>query len=650
MDLAELRELIRQGKGQTFDWYPRDVSAPALATSLVAMANAAGGTVLIGLTSRAGRPQGLSDVEATIDTALAAALSTDPPLIIPFPRVSEMDGRDIVIVTVPPGLPHVYSLEGKYLRREGAENRTLSTRALRRLMMARGELSWEAQTPAGATSDDLDWDACAEYAERLETQSAISPEEILERRGCVVGQGEEAVPTYAGLLLFGRDPQRWARGSGIDIARFSGREMSDAFVRQSISGTLPQQLRQAEAFLMDNMRMVVRLGTGMMREEQPQFPLEAAREALVNSVAHRDYSITGDQIRVFMFADRLEVTSPGHLPGPVTVDNIMDERFSRNEVIVQVLADMGFIERLGYGIDRMMRLMQEQQLPPPRFEETGGGFRVTLLAGDESLPRAEVAPTIEQYAELELNPRQEKSLAYLLAHRRITNRDYQMLCPEVHPILRRCDVIWWIWFDRTFCSRSATSARRITSSKTQNRLHMSEGTARSNRLRRNDGSLSAIGRAKKLLDGPSIEAPLGLYFDGASAISNAWCSDRAWITSNPSGNSSAPWRILRGTTQRRKPNLAASLNRLGSCPTARNSPDSPTSPTKTRSAATGLSRTLLAMATATAKSDAGSSIRSPPITLANTSWSPKRIPARLLNTATNNNSRLKSTPLAVRRG
>jgi ATP-dependent DNA helicase RecG len=441
VDLAELRELIRQGKGQRFDWCPRDVSASALATSLVAMANGAGGTVLIGLTPRAGRPQGLSDVKATIDAALTAALSADPPLIIPFPRVSEMDGRDIVIVTVPPGLPHVYSLKGKYLERDGAENRTLSTRALRRLMMARGELSWEAQTPPGATSDDLDWEACAAYAESLEAQSAIAHEEILERRGCVVGRGEEAVPTYAGLLLFGRDPQRWTRGAEIDIARFSGREMSDAFVRQSISGTLPQQLRQAEAFLIDNMRMVVRLGAGMTREEQPQFPLEAAREALVNAVAHRDYSITGDQIRVLMFADRLEVTSPGHLPGPVTVDNIADERFSRNEVIVQVLADIGFIERLGYGIDRMIRLMQEQQLPPPRFEETGGGFRVTLQAGDEAVPSPEAAPTIEQYAELELNPRQEKSLAYLLTHRRITNRDYQQLCPEVHSETLRRDLV-----------------------------------------------------------------------------------------------------------------------------------------------------------------------------------------------------------------
>lgn len=87
MDLKELRELIRQGKGQTFDWHPREVSVAALATSLAALANSAGGTVLIGLTPRVGRPQGLHDPEAVIDKALAAAMDTNPPLIIPLPDI-----------------------------------------------------------------------------------------------------------------------------------------------------------------------------------------------------------------------------------------------------------------------------------------------------------------------------------------------------------------------------------------------------------------------------------------------------------------------------------------------------------------------------------------------------------------------------------
>jgi ATP-dependent DNA helicase RecG len=440
MDIPTLRKLIRTGKNQTLDWHPRDVSAPTLAASLIALANSAGGTVLIGLTLRIGRPQGLQDPDAAVDVALKAALSANPPLIIPLPCVMELDGRALVAVTVPPGLPHVYNLNGEYLIRDGADNRPLSPRVLRRLMMARGELSWEAQTPDGATLDELDWEAVASYADKLEMLSDVPPETVLLQRGCLVTQKEDVVPTYAGLLLFGRDPQRWVRGAEIEMARFGGREMGDAFIRQTISGTLPHQLGQAEAFLVDNMRSVVRIGPSLTRDERPQFPLEAAREALVNAVAHRDYGISGDQIRVFVFADRLEVTSPGRLPGPVTVANIADERFSRNEVIVQVLADMGFIERLGYGIDRMIRLMREHDLAPPRFEEKAGGFRVTLLGADDPTTAAASVPDLEQFAHLELNPRQEKCLVLLLAHRRITNRDYQSLCPEVHPETLRRDL------------------------------------------------------------------------------------------------------------------------------------------------------------------------------------------------------------------
>ena len=440
METAELRELIRQGKGQTFNWHPRDVSVSTLATSLIALANSAGGTVLLGLTPRFGRPQGLSDPEAVIDLALAAALSANPPLIIPMPHVTKLDGRALVLINVPPGLPHVYSLDGRYLSREGDQNNPLSLRALRRLMMARGELRWEAQTPDGATRDDLDWDAVAVYMDQLGIMSDASAEKLLFQRGCLVGEANDAVPTFAGLLLFGRDPGRWVRGAEIDMARFSGVEMSDTFARQTTTGTLSHQLRQAEAFLVDNMRTVVRMGTELTREERPQFPLESAREALVNAVAHRDYAITGDQVRVLLFADRLEVNSPGHLPGPVTVDNIVDERFSRNEVIVQVLADMGFIERLGYGIDRMIRLMEENRLPPPEFEEKAGGFRVTLRAGDESAPMVGAVADLEQFAQLELNQRQGKAIEFLLAHRRITNRDYQTLCPEVHSETLRRDL------------------------------------------------------------------------------------------------------------------------------------------------------------------------------------------------------------------
>ena len=237
-------------------------------------------------------------------------------------------------------------------------------------------------------------------------------------------------PTNAGILLFGIQPERFVKSSEVIVARYPGREMSDAFVREDIRGTLPDQIRRAEAFLVSNMKRGVRL-VSLEREEQVEYPTKAVREAIVNAVAHRDYSIRGDEIRIFMFSDRIEFYSPGRLQGHVTVNNIVEERFSRNEVIVQVLADMGFIEHLGYGIDRMIKLMRDYGLPAPRFQETAGGFRVTLYGHGEGLVSEEEEIDLSRWSHLDLNERQEKALAYLLEKERITNREYQELCPDV---------------------------------------------------------------------------------------------------------------------------------------------------------------------------------------------------------------------------
>src|SRR5260221_599715 len=179
----------------------------------------------------------------------------------------------------------------------------------------------------------------------------------------------------------------------------------------------------------------------MERTEQLEYPMEAARELVVNAVSHRDYSIQGDGIRLFLFADRMEVTSPGCLPGPVTLDNIVDERFSRNSIIVQVLSDMGFIERLGYGVDRVIALMRDRRLPAPQFAETSGGFRVKLFNTPEHGGRSQSA-SASAYGGLDLNPRQESALYHLMhgGYQRITNKDLQELFDDVHPETLRRDL------------------------------------------------------------------------------------------------------------------------------------------------------------------------------------------------------------------
>jgi ATP-dependent DNA helicase RecG len=440
----ELYNVVAQGKGPDLQWFQEGVSLSRLAATFVAMANTSGGLVLLGVSPRSGQVQGINNLAHARDHIFQAALLADPPLVLPLPVLQEIDGAQVLWITIPAGLPNVYNMEGRYLWREGARNAPMPARLLRQLLLERGSLQFEMQIPPGVTMDDLDMSQVNAYVEGLnyplskgEGNELDLATKVLLQRGCLRNKDGELFPTYAALLLFGRHPQRWLPAATILAARFSGVTFSDRFVKQDINGMLPEQLRQAELFVLDNLRSVVRM-VGFRHQESLEYPLEAVRELLVNAVAHRDYNSQGDCIHLNIFSDHLEVTSPGELPGPVNLQNLLEARFSRNAVIVQVLADLGFVERLGYGLERVVALMADHGMQLPRFEERAGTFRVTLMSEPQLEP-----PQFEyeQYADIELNPRQQRALTYLAKHKRITNSEYQTLCPDVHPETLRRDLV-----------------------------------------------------------------------------------------------------------------------------------------------------------------------------------------------------------------
>ncbi len=400
------------------------ISARKINETLVALANAQGGLAIIGAGSKA---IGLAQPEQTQSQAAAAALLSDPPLILPEPSLIDADGQTFCVMQVPAGLPRVYSLKGQYFVRDGQHNRPMLPEELRRLLIDRNEVGFETQLVEGVTVDHLDRERIQTFIDQLDGVLDESEDDLLSGRGCLTQDRNGQTPTVAGVLLFASEPQRWLRSAEITCVRYAGTVMSDDFVREDVRGVLADQIKRSEAFVSTNMRRGMRI-RGLAREDTPEYPISIVREAIVNAVAHRDYSIRGDNIRVLMFGDRLEVYSPGRLPGHVTIENIVDERFSRNEAIVQVLSEIGFIERLGYGIDRMISVCESEELPKPRFAETAAGFKVTIYGHGPELIGA--PPPSGLYSHLRLNARQELALAFLQTNRRITNRDYQGLCAD----------------------------------------------------------------------------------------------------------------------------------------------------------------------------------------------------------------------------
>lgn len=430
----DLERLLAEGRSAFVEILPADVPARKLAECLVAFANAKGGTLILQLPAA---PDAEARAEAARQTVREALLLCDPPLVLPVPRVASAADGSALLIHVPGGLPRVYAVQSKFYARVGARNATLPPSEVRRLMLERSDTPFESQIPPNARMDDLDEAKVARYLAALQGLVADSPEETLLLRGCLAERDGRLVPTCAGILLFGKQPERFYRSSEIIALRYLGATLEDEFVREDIRDTLPEQIRRAEAFLVSHMRRGVRIN-GLARDEETEYPPEAVREAIVNAVAHRDYAIRGDTIRIAMFSDRIEFYSPGRLPGHVTLQNIVEERFSRNEVIVQVLSDLGFIERLGYGIDRMIRRMTERGLPAPEFQETANGFKVTLYgpAGRFVATR----PDARKWQLLNLNPRQQEALEYIARNGRITNREFQELSPEVSPETIRRDL------------------------------------------------------------------------------------------------------------------------------------------------------------------------------------------------------------------
>ncbi len=412
------------------------VSDETLAQALVALANNGGGKIAVGI-SKAGKAYKFPDPSATRDRVLRVALLCDPPLIIPSPVIRRHKKHPFIEIHIPPDLPHVYNFDGRYVIWNGTEIVPLRGSALRELIFARGETGFDALVAPNADRDALNPDAVRAYVGGVDALRHLSPDEALLKRGCLKYDGGTLRPTNAGILLFGRDPQQFFPQAEITVARYTGIQMTDVFLRADIRGTLPEQARQAEAFVRENIAHAVEMNDQMQRSETYLYPLSAVREVIINALAHRDYSISGDNIRLLLFADRLECYSPGRLPGHITVQNIMQERFSRNAVIVQVLYDMGFIERLGYGIDRIVRSMAEHGMPEPAFTETAAGFKITLF----NRTRGGVAePSVRQWLEMGLNERQIKAMGFVADNGRITNADYQTLCPDVSPETLRRDL------------------------------------------------------------------------------------------------------------------------------------------------------------------------------------------------------------------
>lgn len=380
---GEITELLRnEPEGQWFDRKSARIQPRKLAESLVAMANAEGGLLVIGF--RDGACEGVDRAGAAQnDWRQTGHDFTDPPvrfnvaLLNCVNRSGEPD--HIFALSVQPSEQVHATVRDEVFLRVGDENRKLSFEQRIDLRYDRGDTTFELTPVREAAHGELDAAKIAAYADQI---GHPDPQRLLQARDLVDAEG--AVRTAA-ALLFGAEPQRGFPAAWVRVLRYRGAERltgEDQNLLRDVrcEGTLPEQIDAAAAALRELLPRRRALGPDGRFDWVDLIPERAWLEALVNAVIHRAYSNFGDHIRISVFDDRIEVFSPGRFPGVNRPDDLSNvPRFARNPRIARVMKDLAYGEEMGEGLRRMVETMASMRLRPPTLRETAGGVALTLF-------------------------------------------------------------------------------------------------------------------------------------------------------------------------------------------------------------------------------------------------------------------------------
>ena len=403
-----------------------------IAETLTAMANADGGELVVGMEND-GAATGVPHAEDKIRLLLSAPKDRNyvsPPLPCVARELSDPNGKRLLHFLVD-WSPSVHLLaDSRCLLRVGDSNQPFDK--IKALKEAKHQGLFERTFPPGARIEDLDEALLGVFATKV--APATPPRDALARLHLVEGRNGQVVPTLAALLLFGSGPTRWHDRCGIDFVRWEGTErksgaelnISKRFrVEEPLAVLLEKAFEAIRPFIRERQQL-----HDLFFIEKLEYPTFAWQEAIVNAVAHRDYSIRGLGVEVWMFDDRMEVRSPGMPPSPVTLEALAKRQHmhcSRNPLIVRALTAMGYMRELGEGVPRMFEEMERAGYYPPRFEALGGAvMQVTLR--NEPVYDSATLKWLSKFKAVELSGDQKRMLAHAHAHGdRFTSRDYQSL-------------------------------------------------------------------------------------------------------------------------------------------------------------------------------------------------------------------------------
>lgn len=449
-DLHALIAEVRRTKSEldTVEVKAAKGGTPKVHDSLSALANrTGGGTILFGIDEKQGFAVcGVHDLQPLQERLSdQAASEMEPPIRATFSYV-EIEGKTVVAMEIPEA---AYNQKPCYKKSEGWQDgayicvggtdRRMTQYEVHGYLSARNPPRDDCQPVLDATADDLDLPRVEHYFAQVRATKphaayfSATYEALLERFRLAVHVDGVLRPTLTGLLVFGDEPDRFERQLVITFLHYYGTSEEEKTPRgerflnnRKFAGPIPAMVEDTIRHILASIRKGSRIGT-VFREDVPEYPEEAIREAVINAVAHRDYSAytRGSYIQIRLFADRLEIQSPGGLYGNVTEETLDRNQSTRNSELMYLLEGLGIVENRGSGIRTMITAMRAARLEPPRFMDDRTSFVVTFF--NVSFMDPETVRWLEQFAERDFTHTQRYALAYLRHHQTITNAEYQTL-------------------------------------------------------------------------------------------------------------------------------------------------------------------------------------------------------------------------------
>ena len=360
MTPADLAMLIQQGEGATLEF--KENLSSSLAREMSALANTIGGRILLGVSDN-GVVAGVQDSNALRARIQNIAHNCDPPVKIVVEPVNE-----VIVV-------HVRESDGKpvqcsdgFFWRQGAMTQKLSRDEIRNFFRSEGVIRFDlTPCPRFKYPDDFDFDKYRTWLEMSGITGRPPVEDVLTNIEAAERDGDRLLFRNAGVLFFAKEVRRFFSQAYITCLLARDPNKVHILDRKDFNGGIAADIEESMRFIERNTRLAYRI-EGLRRQNIPEYPMKALREAITNAVMHRDWFIEGANVFVELYPDRIEVVSPGSLPKGITMAELGHKSIRRNPLLADLLHRIDFIEKAGTGIRRIQNDAREQDCPLPEFE------------------------------------------------------------------------------------------------------------------------------------------------------------------------------------------------------------------------------------------------------------------------------------------